>query len=126
LLLQLANRADEPDPWRQAVREAVVRRDDKELVRLANETENGKPTPGVVLLLTSRLGSDSAEATALLRRLQRERPDDFWISFALGGSFGQQKKYQEAAECYLVTVALRPDSAAAHNNLGAALKEKGQ
>src|SRR5262249_22242158 len=50
-LLGLANRADEPDPWRQAVRRAVARGERGRLRRLARRAGGGKPTPGVVLLL---------------------------------------------------------------------------
>src|SRR5262249_37196505 len=47
-LLRLANRADDPDPWRQGVREALARKDDARLIQLAKEAERGKPTPGVM------------------------------------------------------------------------------
>src|SRR5262249_52770427 len=120
-LLELANRADEPDPWRQAVRQAVARRDRGRLRELVRSTRQGKPTPGVVLLLAGRFPQESREPTALLRRMQLGRPRDFWVHFDLGNRLSEQKKYQEAAECCLVAVALRPNSAPAHNNLGNAL-----
>jgi serine/threonine-protein kinase len=125
-LLHLANRADEPDPWRQAVRQARMRRDDKAAHQLVRETKKGKPTPGVVLLLAFLFTEESELPTMLLRRMQRERPGDFWINFTLGDRLVTQKKYQEGAECYLVAVAVRPNSVVAHNNLGNALAAKGQ
>jgi tetratricopeptide (TPR) repeat protein len=125
-LLKLANLADDPDPWRQAVRQALVQRDGRRLRQLVSGTGEGKPTPGAVLLLAGAFRLESNEPTALLRRMQLEQPRDFWVSLALGNRLGEQKKYQEEAECYLVAVALRPDSAPAHNNLGNALSDKGK
>jgi tetratricopeptide (TPR) repeat protein len=125
-LLRLANRVDELDPWRQAVREAVAQRDERRLYHLARANREGKPTPGVVLLLAGTFQKENEEVTALLRRMQLEKPSDFWVSVTLGYRFHEQKKHQEAAECYLVAVALRPDSAMAHSDLGLALRDKGK
>jgi serine/threonine-protein kinase len=123
-LLRLANRADEPGPWRQAVRQALAQRDEKRLRQLVSATGEDKPTPGVVLLLANAFALTSEEPTAMLRRMQLEQPRDFWVSFALGHRLGQQKKHQEAAECFRVTVALRPDIAVTHYGLGLALYGK--
>jgi tetratricopeptide (TPR) repeat protein/tRNA A-37 threonylcarbamoyl transferase component Bud32 len=125
-LLRLANRADEPDPWRQAVRQAVAQRDERRLQQLVLGTGEGKPTPGVALLLARTFRKDNVEATALLRRMQLDRPRDFWISLTLGERLYNQGKLQEAAECFLVAVALRPRTGVAHNNLGVVLKDKGK
>jgi tetratricopeptide (TPR) repeat protein len=125
-LLMLANRADEPDQWRQAVRQALVSKDEKRIRQLVGETKNGKPTPGIVLLLASFFRKESEAPTVLLRRVQLERPGDFWINFTLGSRLSAQEKHQEAAECCRVAVAVRPDSAPAHNNFGNALAAKGQ
>ncbi len=120
-LLRLANSADEPDLWRQAIREAVARRDRKRLRELVRGNGDGKPTPGVVQLISSVFSQESQEATALLRRMQLKQPRDFWVSFNLGNGLRRQEKHQEAAACFLVAVALRPESAPAHSNLGLAL-----
>jgi serine/threonine-protein kinase len=125
-LLQVANRADEQDAWRQAVRQALASRNEKRLWQLVRGTGEGKPTPGVVLLLAGVFGPQSEEATALLRRMQLERPRDFWVNYTLGYRLFNQDKHQEAAECFLLGVALRPDSAVAHYNLGTALKATGK
>jgi tetratricopeptide (TPR) repeat protein/tRNA A-37 threonylcarbamoyl transferase component Bud32 len=125
-LLRLANLVDQPDPWREAVRLALIREDVKGLRQLVRNTGQGKPTPAVVLLLASAFGEESAEPpTDLLREMQRERPGDFWVSFAVASRFYHLKKYPEAADSLLLAVALRPDSAWAHTNLGVALAKKG-
>ncbi len=125
-LLKLANLADEPDPWRQGVRQAVARRDGKRLKQLLRKTTQGKPTSGVVLLLARAFGVKNEEPTALLRQMQREQPHAFWVNFELGLRLHEAKKPQEAAACFLVAVVLRPDSAPAHNNLGVVLEAKGK
>jgi superkiller protein 3 len=117
-LLRLANGADEPGPWRQAVRQALAQQDRKQFRQLVRNAETGKPTPALVLLLAGEFSPKSDEPTALLRRMQRERPGDFWISIALGRRLTEQGRYQEAAESALACVALRPDSAVAYYNLG--------
>jgi tetratricopeptide (TPR) repeat protein/serine/threonine protein kinase len=117
-LLALANLADQPAPWQQAVRDAIARKDGKRLRQLARQASEATSTPDAVLLLAGALGKRSDEATALLRRMQLAQPRDFWISFVLGSDLALQKRPREAAECFLVAVALRPDSAAAHYNLG--------
>jgi tetratricopeptide (TPR) repeat protein/tRNA A-37 threonylcarbamoyl transferase component Bud32 len=125
-LVGLANCADELDPWRQAVRAGIAQGDRQRLVQLVRVTGEGKATPGVVLLLAHAFGPRSEEATGLLRRMQLERPHDFWVNFELGKHLYEQKKYQEAVECYLVAVALRSYSPLAHSNLGVALHAKGK
>jgi serine/threonine-protein kinase len=123
-LLRLANLSDEPDPWRQAVREAVAQGDQRRR-RLAAETGEGRPTPGVIQLLSGGFGPQSKELIVLLRRMQLERPRDFWVNFNLGDRLNKQQKHQEAAGYYLVAVALRPDSAPTYNNLGNVWKDQG-
>jgi serine/threonine protein kinase/Flp pilus assembly protein TadD len=125
-LLRVANSADEPDGWRQAVRKAVSQLNRERLHQLARGAEQGKLTPSLVLLLALALGNKDEEATALLRRMQRAKAHDFWVNFSLGSFLYAQEKFQEAAECDLVAVALRPDSVAAHHNLGNALKVRGK
>jgi tetratricopeptide (TPR) repeat protein/tRNA A-37 threonylcarbamoyl transferase component Bud32 len=125
-LLQVANSADEPDKWRQTVREAVARGNRERLRQLAREVEADELNPSVVVLLALALGYEDKEATALLRRMQRAQAHDFWVNFHLGISLHKQKKDQEAAECFLLTVALRPDSAPAYTHLGLALRDQGK
>jgi tetratricopeptide (TPR) repeat protein/tRNA A-37 threonylcarbamoyl transferase component Bud32 len=125
-LLQVANSADEPDPCRQAVRDAVAQGNRERLRQLTCEADQGKLTPSLVLLLASSVGNENEEATAILRRMQLALAHDFWVNFLLGYYLHWHHKPKEAAECYLVAVALRPDSAAAHTNLGLDLQGNGK
>jgi serine/threonine-protein kinase len=125
-LLKLANSADEPDPWRQAVRQAVMRKDEKAAHQLLGGSRNGKPTPGVVVLLATLFREESEVPTVLLRRMQLDRPGDFWVNFDLGNRLAAQKRYQEAADCFLVALGLRSDSVPTYVNLGSFLMAIGK
>lgn len=120
-LLELADRVDEPDSWRQAVRRAAVA-DQKHVAReLARRPVAGKPTPTCVLLLVVDLPNGSEEAVRLLRRAQQDHPRDFWVNFTLGHCLDVQKKYRESAACFLQATAIRTDNATTYNQLGNAL-----
>jgi tetratricopeptide (TPR) repeat protein/tRNA A-37 threonylcarbamoyl transferase component Bud32 len=125
-LLQIANRIDKPDSWRNAVREAVAGGNRKAMLQLVGETPGEKFSASVVHLLADTLGQQNVEATALLRRMQRKHSNDFWTNFNLGHRFSKQEKHSEAAECFLVAVALRPETAVTHYNMGVDLKEAGK
>src|SRR5262249_26050063 len=60
-LLRLANRSDESDPWRQAVRQALAQGDRRRLGQLVKGTGQGRLTPGVVLLLAQAFPDKSPE-----------------------------------------------------------------
>ena len=57
----------------------------------------------------------------LLRRASRQYPGDFWVNHYLGLALLSQKP-AEAERYFAMAVALRPDSAGPHNNLGLALQ----
>jgi tetratricopeptide (TPR) repeat protein len=124
-LLELANLADEPDPWRQAVRRAVARGDERALLDLQGETKQGKPTPAVVLLLAIALGPKIDTATGLLREMRQQQPRDYWVLCTLGRCL-YNKHPQEAVECFRAVVVLRPDSAVTQFNLGVTLNASGK
>jgi serine/threonine-protein kinase len=69
-----------------------------------------------------------AQAAELLRRAQRQYPADFWVNENLGKALQQvtPPEREEAVRFLTAAVALRPESPGAHNNLGNALKHKGQ
>jgi tetratricopeptide (TPR) repeat protein len=103
------------------------------LKRLAGEAR-GQPLPAVSLELLAvalQIRGARGEAAALLRDGRGRHPADFWIHFVLGNSLHDPRHpdpatLDEALGCYWAAVALRPDSAPAHYNLGLALKAKGR
>jgi Tfp pilus assembly protein PilF len=65
-----------------------------------------------------------AHAVPLLRAAQRRYPSDFWLNLSMAHALREAKQAEEAEGYDRVAVALRPDVAAAHNNLGGSLENK--
>jgi tetratricopeptide (TPR) repeat protein/tRNA A-37 threonylcarbamoyl transferase component Bud32 len=128
-LLALAGAAD-GDKMRARVRAAVVRGNRLTLTRLATAASaDGLPVPTAVILAgaLSELGA-VPDALALLRRVQILHPGDFWVNFELAMTCGRMQPPLREEQIRFATAAwaLRPDNAAALNNLGNALREHGQ
>jgi tetratricopeptide (TPR) repeat protein len=72
--------------------------------------------------------ASSEEAAALLGRAQQRHPGDFWINENLALILYElgPPRLEEAVRYFSVAVALRPQSAGGHLNLGLALKAKGR
>ncbi|MGE3819162.1 MAG: tetratricopeptide repeat protein, partial [Isosphaeraceae bacterium] len=130
-LLAIARAAD-PDPVDAAIRSALVDGGDVEAARRrARAVDGDESPPGTVVLLAKVLADrgDSDEATGLLRRAARRRPDDFWLNAELAldcqRSSARPPRHEEAARHWTACVALRPASPAARLNLGTALHHLG-
>jgi serine/threonine-protein kinase len=127
-LLGVARRAA-PDPWGDRFRDVAVWQDRQKLRALADEAlrDGGAKldelSPQVLTALGELLGG--AESVPLLRTAQRHYPNDFWLNIVLGNALNEAKQHEEAVGYERVAVALRPDAAAAHNNLGLTLLGKG-
>jgi serine/threonine protein kinase/Flp pilus assembly protein TadD len=120
----------DPDPWRQRVRLARARNDRRALEELAREVDaTAQPAEELFLLDRSlrHRGADEG-ALALLRRAQEAFPGDFWINHDLGMALHdcQPPRDEEAIRFLTVAVALRPQSAGAHLNLGVAFLDHGR
>jgi tetratricopeptide (TPR) repeat protein len=132
-LLDLAQRTD-PDPqWGDRFRAPGVWGDQEALRRLAAEvqqrlageaSENGPPTP-LVVLLAKKLGRKDGQAEPLLRAAQGGHPEDFWLNFALGEAL-RERKPAEAVGFYRAALATRPTVATVHLEVGMALRRQGQ
>jgi tetratricopeptide (TPR) repeat protein len=123
-LRALADRADD-DPWRQRLRRAQRRGDRAGLEKLAEAKEVWSQPPVNLHLLALALGSARSEAAAerLLRRAQAEHPADFWINLYLAETLSDKKPpdWAQVVRFAQTAQALRPQSAVASLNLGAAL-----
>ncbi|MBI1902588.1 MAG: tetratricopeptide repeat protein [Planctomycetia bacterium] len=130
-LTELAQQAD-ADPWRRQYREAIRHRNVAQLRALAREARQRKlPPVSLELVAWSLEALDRQAALDMLRFARAEHPTDFWISFRLGVWLWKGKdpapiELEEAIGCYRAALALRPDAAVAHYNLGMALKAKGE
>jgi tetratricopeptide (TPR) repeat protein len=133
--------AVEADPWLVQFRQTGAKGAWEKMEQLAGQAEVSRHHPGVLVVLARNL-PDAARAgrLVLLRRTQQQYPGDFWVNFALGhelygGIFPSEEArparpeeltvVNEALAFYRVAVGLRPGNAPAHNNLGAALKARG-
>jgi serine/threonine protein kinase/Flp pilus assembly protein TadD len=128
-LLGLARAAD-PDDLRNRLRDALERRDAQALIRLAAAGGIAELPPSTLWLLGHALGQTGAieDAVAVLRQGQQRHPGNFWVNHELAHWLAHKgPAHQEEVVCYkIVAVALRPLSPGAHNNLGNALRHKGQ
>jgi Tfp pilus assembly protein PilF len=71
--------------------------------------------------LAQCLGWAGGDASGLLRRALVHHPRDFWLHFQLGAS---SKKGAEQAGAFRAALAVRPDAAVAHYNLGVVLQSE--
>ncbi len=125
--------ASDSDTWRIRVRDAYELDDPvqqrPELEKLANEADLERQPVNVLIRLAERLWELKAEecVLALLRGLQQRKPSDLWVNHSLGYHLEHSSlpQYEEAIRYYSVAVALRPDSAGLHLNLGRAFQKSG-
>jgi tetratricopeptide (TPR) repeat protein len=122
----VAQRAD-PNPWGDRFRDPAVWGDRQALQGLADEAlrDDGvnlaQLSPQVLVSLGVRLKEGGADPVPLLRAAQCGYPNDFWLNAYLGSALATAKQYEEGVGYCRVAVALRPDAAAAHYNLGVVL-----
>jgi serine/threonine-protein kinase len=118
-IFEVARRAD-PDPggWRDRVRDPSLTRED--LAKLAESAAIQDQSVQLLVALGQRMQAAGADATALLKRVQQQHPGDFWASCMLADALWG-KKPAECIRCYQAALAIRPDAAVAHHNLGRAL-----
>ncbi|MCI0465295.1 MAG: serine/threonine-protein kinase, partial [Gemmataceae bacterium] len=121
-LLAVARLAD-PDPWKDRLRDPKVWQDAKALKALAGEADVSRVGPSLLSSLGMLLG-EQEESLAIVQRVQQRYPADFWLNFDLGNGFFAKRRWDDAIGYYRAAVAVRPQSAAAYNNLGNALDEK--
>jgi probable HAF family extracellular repeat protein len=121
--LLAAARAADPDPWRNRVRDAWLRGDQKALRELAGSAPFDRLHPCDVLLLEANLDTD--RAVAVLREAQRRRPGDFWLNRALGMRLHtiHPPRDDEAIGYLRSASAVRPESPGAILNIGHVLEE---
>ncbi|MFO0927816.1 MAG: tetratricopeptide repeat protein [Gemmataceae bacterium] len=130
-LIELANRLD-PDPLRTRLRHVGRRETDpavqaelRQLVESVNARDQSPTTLGILAAALSRAGLVELEER-VLREAQSQHPDDFWVNLQLANLMRGRKGAAAEVQFCRVTVALRPTSTAALNNLGFALLDQGQ
>jgi tetratricopeptide (TPR) repeat protein len=121
----------EPNGWRAAFRAALAREMPREeLVKLADAAPLGEMPATTLNLLGNHLREAGATETAVsvLRAGQRRYPGDFWLNHSLAFALFklQLPQLDEAIGYARAALALRPESAMVHSNLGLVLKNKGR
>jgi len=128
-LLEVARAAD-PDPWRDRFRKAVLNDDRKALIELAASAPiSSLPAETVDRLGDALIGMSAiVEAAAFLKKGQRLHPQDYWINENLGLCLLRLSPQQldDPIRYFTAAVALRPEAAQSHYNLGIALKTQGK
>ena len=116
-------RAADPDPngWRDRILDPASWADPATLAALAREVPPRGCSLSLQLALAERLRAAGGDATPLLRRLQNEYPDDFWVNLVLGNAL-LYRATGEAREYYRVALASRPQAAVGYCGLGDALR----
>jgi tetratricopeptide (TPR) repeat protein len=122
-LLQVARLAD-PDDWLDKVRDLAVWQQSAAVARLAEAAQAdpnlfGRLSPTLKKTVGDLLPPESRETW--YRLAQTMDAADFWINFELAYALSQNQKFVEAAGFYRVSLAIRPNTVAAYNNLGYAL-----
>jgi tetratricopeptide (TPR) repeat protein len=128
-LLEVARAAD-PDAGRTRLRDALAMENPVEAVLRLTSVEEGPTLLPWSLSAVAKYVSDAGAhelAEALLRQALRQRPDDFDINVNLSVLLSDSKtpRHEDAIPFCMVGVALRPQSAGAHHNLGNALRATG-
>jgi tetratricopeptide (TPR) repeat protein/tRNA A-37 threonylcarbamoyl transferase component Bud32 len=128
-LTAVARRAD-PHPWRDRLRDPAQWLNRPAQQALADEAlrDDGarldQLSPQALAALGRRLHGLGGNAVPLLRAAQQRHPSDFWLALELGNALDRTKLPDEVIGYYRVAVAVRPEAAVAHNNLGAVLHDK--
>lgn len=126
-LLNVARRIDD-EPWRQQLRTPRLWNDRRALEQLAGEPAALKQPTINLVILALHLDAQGASATAerLLRRVQANRPEEFWINLMLANLLasvrtGNSGSWGEAVGFYRAALVQRPNSAAVSMNFGVVL-----
>jgi serine/threonine-protein kinase len=129
-VLEVARRAD-PDVWRGRFRDPKVLSDRRAIEGLIGEVLGDEQKlatlrPPLLAALGSALLAANEDAVPLLTAAQAHWPNDFWLSFLLGNALAKAKRRHESVGYFRAALAVRTDAAAAHTNLGTALRVIGQ
>jgi tetratricopeptide (TPR) repeat protein len=125
-----AARAADPDEWRDRLRDAGGRSDGQAVAALLASAPGDELSSVISWALPSLRHKGvtvSERAISLLRQAPERHPDDFWANHQLAQHlrFFRPPRQEEAIRYYTAAVALRPQSPGARNNLGNALRDRG-
>jgi serine/threonine protein kinase/Flp pilus assembly protein TadD len=116
------------DPYRDAVRDAVLAKASAKLVELAGKEQALGQPPGFIDCLGNCPAITVERRRQLLRAALSRRPGNLGLLMALGNSelCGQKEMANERLRWYQAAAAASPSNASVLNNLGVVLRDKGQ
>jgi tetratricopeptide (TPR) repeat protein len=119
--------AADPDPYRGAVRDAVAAGDAARAAELAGRPEALAQPPGFAAAVGRIRGVPVERKRAVLEAALRPRPGDLALLMELGGTYPVDRREgaDERVRWLQAAVATHPRNVAAYNNLGNALRDKG-
>ncbi len=114
------------DPYRDAVRDAVLANDRVKIVELAGQKAALEQPSGFAAFLGDSGAIPVERRRQLLQAAVSRRPGDLGLLMTLGGSYLSNKEdgADEGLRWYQAAVAAAPANAAANNNLGKVLNDK--
>jgi tetratricopeptide (TPR) repeat protein/tRNA A-37 threonylcarbamoyl transferase component Bud32 len=120
-------RAADPDPYREAVREAVAVRNDKGQADLAGAPEALQQPPRFAAALGQNVAVPKERRRLVLEAALRSRPGNLSLLTSLGTSYAlnQREGADERLRWYQAAVAAHPLSVMGNNLLGVALLDSG-
>jgi serine/threonine-protein kinase len=123
-IFEVARIAD-PDPsgWRDRARVAGLSK--QSLTQLAETAVVREQSVQLLVALAQRMQVAGADPTEFLRRVQQQYPGDFWACFTLADALSGIN-YEECVRFYQAALAIRPETAIAHHNVGRALGMAGR
>ncbi|MBC7773073.1 MAG: tetratricopeptide repeat protein [Pyrinomonadaceae bacterium] len=120
-LLQIATLADhDPTGWRRRARDPAAWNDPSVLAELSRTVPDSERSLSLLLWFGEKLGSQRPDGFAFLRKVQEAHPDDFWANTTLGLAIAPDDP-TEAIRFFQAALAIRPDAAMAHANVGVSL-----
>jgi tetratricopeptide (TPR) repeat protein len=116
----------DPDPFRDAIRDAERASDAAALVKRAEQAEALGQPAGFAAFLGESKALSPERARAVLATAVQRRPGALGLLMTLGKSYplNQREGAEERVRWYQSAVAAAPTNRAAHNNLGNALLDK--
>jgi tetratricopeptide (TPR) repeat protein len=128
-------RSADPDPYRDAVRDAIASKDDRALSTLAARAEAlDQPARFAAVLGQLRERVTPQRRRAVLESALRARPGDLALlvelgnsypSFGLAGESYSREDIDQRLRWFQAAVAAHPENVGARNNLGNALQDRG-
>jgi tetratricopeptide (TPR) repeat protein len=120
-------RLADADPYRSAVRDAIVAMDADRVVDLAGRAEALAQPVGFAAALGQNPVVAEDRRRSILALAIRSRPNDLTLLQTMGISYpaGQPDGVGERLRWYQAAVAAHPRNAIAHSNLGVAVRNKG-